>query len=81
MSTDEKGKLNGVLLDTKDLAHMLKVSPRTIQTWRTTGEGPPFIRLARNSPRYRIEDVQKWLDDRLCKNTIQSHQMEERNER
>jgi predicted DNA-binding transcriptional regulator AlpA len=35
-------------------------SPRTVQRWRATGEGPPYIRVGRRIL-YRRSDVEAWL--------------------
>ncbi len=36
---------------------------RTLERWRLTGEGPPFVRLGRRIA-YRAEDVDSWLAGR-----------------
>jgi len=48
------------MLTAAELAQELKVTRRTLQRWRKTGAGPPFVRVGR-SPRYRWADVQEWL--------------------
>ena len=37
------------------------IPPRTAQRWRTTGGGPPWIRLGRRKVIYRVRDVEEWL--------------------
>jgi predicted DNA-binding transcriptional regulator AlpA len=37
---------------------------RTAQRWRTTGEGPPYVRLGPRRIAYRAEDVARWLEQR-----------------
>jgi predicted DNA-binding transcriptional regulator AlpA len=37
---------------------------RTAQRWRTTGEGPPFIRLGARRVAYRVADAERWADAR-----------------
>jgi predicted DNA-binding transcriptional regulator AlpA len=51
------------LLDTEQLADLLDVSHRTPERWRTTGDGPPYIKLG-HQVRYRLVDVEHWLDAR-----------------
>lgn len=41
------------------LAARLSVSRRTLQKWRASGEGPPFMRLG-GAIRYNVEDVELW---------------------
>jgi predicted DNA-binding transcriptional regulator AlpA len=51
------------LLSPKDLEARIGVPVSTIERWRATGEGPPFIRLVRRIA-YREEDVERWLASR-----------------
>jgi hypothetical protein len=37
------------------------IPPRTAQRWRSTGDGPRWIRLGRRRVLYRISDVEEWL--------------------
>jgi excisionase family DNA binding protein len=48
------------LMSERDLARYLNLSLRTIQRWRTKGEGPPVL-WAGNRPRYRKAEVDAWL--------------------
>lgn len=50
-----------VLLDEKQAAEHLTVSPGTLQVWRSTGRySLPFIKVGRNV-RYRLDDLDAWL--------------------
>lgn len=40
------------------------IPPRTAQRWRSTGDGPPWIRLGRRRILYRVSDVEEWLRER-----------------
>ena len=51
------------LLTAKQVADRIQRPERTLERWRLTGEGPPFLRLGRRIA-YRIADVERWLDDR-----------------
>jgi hypothetical protein len=42
-------------------ADMLKVSSRTLQAWRTSRKGPPFVRAGR-AIRYRRRDLISWIE-------------------
>jgi len=37
------------------------IPPRTAQRWRSTGDGPRWIRLGRRRVLYRVSDVEEWL--------------------
>ena len=51
------------LMTTREVADLLKVSPRTLQRWRLTGLGPAFIRFNDRSVRYAPADVRQWMVD------------------
>jgi predicted DNA-binding transcriptional regulator AlpA len=40
------------------------IPPRTAQRWRSTGDGPRWIRLGRRRVLYRVADVEEWLNAR-----------------
>ena len=40
-----------------DLANRWRMSPRTLERWRFTGEGPQFIKLGGRVV-YRLEDIE-----------------------
>jgi Helix-turn-helix domain len=42
-------------------ARLLNLSPRTLQNWRITFNGPPFIRVGR-AIRYRRSDLVVWIN-------------------
>jgi excisionase family DNA binding protein len=44
----------------RELARMLKVSPRTLRAWRVEGTGPRWLKIGRGV-RYRRRDVEQWL--------------------
>ena len=56
------------LLDQRQAARLLALSPRTLERLRCVGGGPLFIRL-RGSVRYRLEDLQSWIASRVFANT------------
>ena len=59
------------LLPTATLATALYKSPRTLESWRVSGVGPPFIRVGPRQVAYRWRDVQEWLDGRVVTSTSQ----------
>ena len=56
------------LLTQRQVADMLRVTPRTVERWRETGAGPTFFRVG-GLCRYRPEDLAAWLDARRCTST------------
>lgn len=54
------------LLDTRSTAKMLGIQPRTLEAWRTRGHGPPFVTLSPRCVRYRLRDVERWLEARTA---------------
>ena len=51
----------GLLIDTKAAAKLLKVSTRTLWKMHTTGEMPTPIRIGR-AKRWSLEALKKWVD-------------------
>lgn len=63
------------LVSAKSAAAILGLSPRTLDSWRMKGTGPPYISigvrrfrrrgkmvLSPRCTRYRIRDLQTWID-------------------
>ena len=48
------------LLSTDDLADYLQIPKRTIEAWRATGDGPPFVRFGRRV-RYPADLLTEWM--------------------
>lgn len=49
------------LLKTLDAAEFLGVSPRTLEALRLRGGGPKYYRLGRRACRYRMEDLEAYI--------------------
>ena len=45
-----------------ELAELLRLSERTLEDWRLTHSGPPFLKLGRHV-RYDMADVLRWVGD------------------
>lgn len=52
------------LLTEKDLAAALQMKPQSLADWRHRGQGPRYVKMGQ-LVRYRISDVQEWLDTRV----------------
>jgi hypothetical protein len=59
-----------------DLARRWAISPRTLERWRWTGEGPRYIKLVGRIV-YRMEDVEAFEKARLHDSTSQRVQAAE----
>lgn len=49
------------LIDTAAAAPVVGLSPRTLKLMRLTGRGPDFVRLSRQTVRYRRSDLDKFI--------------------
>jgi excisionase family DNA binding protein len=50
----------GLLLDVKEVAQMLGISPRTVSKMDTCGEMPKALRIGR-AVRWSFDELQKWI--------------------
>ncbi|MFG0251291.1 MAG: helix-turn-helix transcriptional regulator [Phycisphaerales bacterium JB038] len=57
------------LLAPAALATELGVTTKTLERWRMTGDGPPFLRISRKVIRYRKADVEAFLAGRVAAST------------
>jgi hypothetical protein len=58
-----------MLLDQRLAAEFLSVSTRTLEGWRLTGGGPKFVRLSKRAVRYRLQDLERFVVERLRNST------------
>lgn len=56
------------LLNQREAAARLRLSPRTLERWRVSGEGPRFAKLGRRIG-YRSDDLEAWINSRLVGST------------
>jgi predicted DNA-binding transcriptional regulator AlpA len=52
------------LLTCKDTSKLTRLSERSLERLRISGEGPPFIRLSQRRIAYREDDVLAWIEAR-----------------
>ena len=50
-----------LLITSDESGAILRVHPRTLANWRSSGRGPRYIRVGRR-PFYRMRDLEEWLD-------------------
>ncbi len=56
------GIQQNVLLNEKQLSQLLGVTPRALQSWRQCGRGPIYVRISSRCVRYRLSDIEDWLE-------------------
>ncbi len=57
------------LLNERQAAKLLSVSPRALQKWRSNGRGLLFVRISARYIRYRPRDLATWATDRIRRST------------
>lgn len=60
------------LMTENQVAEYLNVSPRSLQGWRYSGGGPPFVSISPRVVRYRVGDLESWLAERVRTSTSDS---------
>jgi predicted DNA-binding transcriptional regulator AlpA len=56
------------LLNQREAADFLRLSQRTLERFRLTGDGPPYVKAGRRVA-YRREDLDRWIADRVRTST------------
>lgn len=59
------------LLTTAEAASYINYTPRFLEARRIRGGGPKFVRISGRAVRYRLEDLNDWIESRLVSNTVQ----------
>jgi len=67
---DEEEKTRKRYLTEKEVEEIFNLNRRTLQRWRTTGEGPCYCR-ANRSIKYSIQDVEDFLSERKYSSTAE----------
>ena len=63
MNPDENLKhssIDALLVNASDVAHLLKISTRTLWRMRSTGQLPLPVRLG-GAVRWRLDEIQNWI--------------------
>lgn len=60
--------INNELVDSHRAARRLGLAEQTLRKMRIRGDGPQFLKLNR-SVRYRVRDIDAWLDARVTTQT------------
>jgi predicted DNA-binding transcriptional regulator AlpA len=62
------------LLNTKETAQTLSVSEAFLERDRWAGARIPFIKVGARAIRYRLQDIEKYIEDNLCYSTSEGAQ-------
>jgi hypothetical protein len=54
----------GDLKKTDEAANFLELEPSTLETWRSLGKGPKYIKISRRCVRYDPVDLEAFLDSK-----------------
>ena len=57
------------LLTEKQTSRLMGFSVRTLQACRVRGGGPRFVKISARCVRYRQDDLDSWVADRLRRST------------
>jgi len=72
MLTKETGAATALsgqhVVDTKQAARYLGLSPNTLEAWRSRGGGPRYVKYPR-AVRYRVTDLDAFMDGGVRSNT------------
>lgn len=60
-----------MLLTERQAAEVLGLTPRTLQQHRFHGDGPQFVRLTARAIRYRMIDIESFIEARLHSSTAE----------
>ena len=62
------------LLRTREAAKVVGVSPRTMESYRRNGGGPPFVKIRDYAVRYVLRDLLAWIAARKITLTLDSNE-------
>lgn len=62
---------NDCLMTEAQLAEFLNSKRDTLRYWRLIGQGPKFLKLGPKQVRYRMSDVNEWLDRHVYQSTAE----------
>ena len=56
-------------IDTEEASRIIGFPVCTLHTWRSRGDGPPFLKLGSRAVRYQRRTLLRWMADRQRQNT------------
>jgi predicted DNA-binding transcriptional regulator AlpA len=64
MPTPASAKTSEILLTEGQFSDRYQIPQRTLQRWRSSGDGPLFVRIGPRCVRYRQSDIEAWANSR-----------------
>lgn len=58
-------------INTREAARHVGVGASTLERWRLSGDGPPYLKL-KKAVRYRRADLDAWMASRLVRSTSEA---------
>lgn len=68
-ATAQHGAHPSPLMTETQAAEYLSLTNRALQAWRCQGRGPRFVKISARAVRYRLEDLERWVEERLRRST------------
>jgi excisionase family DNA binding protein len=62
LGMDAMTQITPTFLTQRELAELLRLPERTLEDWRLTNTGPPYLKLGRHV-RYDVQDVLAWAKE------------------
>ena len=62
LGMDATTQITATFLTQHELAELLRLPERTLEDWRLTHTGPPYLKLGRHV-RYEVQDVLAWVQE------------------
>ena len=62
LGMDATTQITPTFLTQRELAELLRLPERTLEDWRLTHTGPPYLKLGRHV-RYDVQDVLAWAQE------------------
>ena len=66
------------LLTPEEACTFLKIKGHVLYEHHTKGTGPKYIYITGKTKRYRMTDLETWIDARTCQNTSQEYLIKEK---
>ncbi|MCC6271077.1 MAG: helix-turn-helix domain-containing protein [Microbacteriaceae bacterium] len=64
-SPENKESVETSFLTTAQAAALIGYTPRMLEVRRARGEGPRYVRFSKRAIRYRREDLETWIAERI----------------
>jgi hypothetical protein len=67
-----------LLVSESRAAALIAAAPKTLERWRSTGDGPPFVRAGPRMIRYALADLQAWIEAQRAESLADERSRENR---